>query len=93
MQLIPNAFTFPSCLCQTVLCDHGNTEQAWDEKMYLQVPFFLQEHSVCIDLILLTLCLVAQNQMSSKNLGILFQSPYLIKKRLYIIEKDRTGTQ
>lgn len=89
IQLIPNTFTFPSSLCQNFLSDHGNTEQVWDEKRYLQVHFLLQQHSFYIELILLTLCLVAHNQMPYRNLSILFQSTYLIKKSVYVIEKNR----
>lgn len=88
IQLITDAFTFPGSLCQTVLSDRGNTEQVWDEKRYLQVPFLLQQHSFYIELNLLTLCLVPHNQMLWNNM-LRLSNALFIKKNLYVIEQDR----
>lgn len=82
IQITPDLFTFPRKLCQAFLSDHENMEQVWDEKDLYRSPSFCSKHSFSVELIVLTLCHVAHNQMPYRNLSILFQSTYLIKKTL-----------
>lgn len=89
IQIIPNLFTFPRRLCRAFFSDHGNMEQVWDEKDICGSPSFSSKLSFCTELIFLTLGHVAHNQMPYRNLSILFQSTYLIKRSLYVIGTDR----
>lgn len=80
---------FSRRLCQIFLSDPVTMEQVWDEKGIYVSPSFSSKHSFTVELIVLTLCRGAHNQIPYRNLSILFQSTYLIKENLSVTGKDR----
>lgn len=61
------------------------TSLGWERS--LRVPFLLQQ-TFSTELMVLTLCHVAHNKMPYRNISMLFQSTYLIKKSLSVTGKD-----